>query len=81
MLRINQWSFNMEIYEMLCVICSELGMSEYRFMRKCGFKGIGLRNLINEELGTITYKTYLAIKSYCDTVGVNASILKNFIKV
>nr|DAP77697.1 MAG TPA: Regulatory protein [Caudoviricetes sp.] len=79
--QVNYWRPNMEIYEILCIICKELDISEYRFVRKCGLKSIGLRSLINREHGTITYKTYLRIKSYCDTVGVDVSVLKNFIKV
>lgn len=71
----------METYEILCIFCGELGLSEYQFMQKCGLKGAGLRSLINREHGTITYRTYLAIANLCRQHNVNTSILKNFIKV
>ena len=79
--QVNYRGSNMETYEFLCIFCREIGISEYQFMRKCGFKGTGLRSLISKDYGTITYKTYLAIADMCKQYNLNVSVLKNFIKV
>lgn len=71
----------MNLRKSLNIISRKAAKSHTAFLQNCGFSHRDLNRLMCYDGEVISYKTYLAIKSYCDTVDVDVSILKNFIKV